>query len=438
MTELPQPKNSSGRGPGELPRRSWKQRFFAVGLILGLLVSGGLAARFIIKSRPRVKRRPPGEMVTLVETVKVAPEDTRVEIRAQGRMVPAREIILKARVTGSVVYLHPHLVPGGIIRKGEILLRLDDTDYRLNYQRLQDALVLEEANLRLEEGSQTVARQEWEMIRKLGGELGGEVDDTSRDLALRKPQLAKIKARIKSARTALERARVDLERTVIRAPFNLVVRSEDVDVGSEVTTATRIATLAEVDVFWAEISVPVSRLDWFDLPAKGRPASPVRIFAGNDPPRPGRIISLAPDLDQNGLMARILVAVADPLGLRHRHRPLLLGTFVRARITGYALRGVFRVPRLALRDDDRLFLVDAENRLHHQPVHVVWKDLDNIFVDRGLKPGDQVIVSSLATPIEGMLLKVVTPLGRGGDETVKAGSKTGAGRVSPAGGRGSE
>jgi len=427
MTEQPREKRNGKVTPGNgLPRRSLKQRLFAVVLIVVLLAAGVLAARFIIKSRPRVQRRPPSEMVTLVRTLAVRPEDCRVEVRAQGRMIPAREIILQARVTGTVVYLHPRLVPGGIIHQGEILLKLDDTDYRLNYKRMQDALALEEASLRLEEGSQNVARQEWELIRKLGGELGSEVDETSRDLALRKPQLAQVKARIESARTALERARVDLERCVIRAPFNLVVRNENVDIGSEITAATQIATLAATDIFWAEISLPVTRLDWFELPRPGRggSGSAVQVVARNGERRPGKIVSLAPDLDENGLRARILVAVEDPLGLENGRRPLLLGSFVRALIGGRELRGVFRVPRPALRENDTLFLVGEDNRLRSEAVHVAWKNLDEVFIDRGLKAGDRVITSTLAAPIAGMLLKVVDgSVGKPGEGSGPAGDR---------------
>ncbi|NPA25297.1 MAG: efflux RND transporter periplasmic adaptor subunit [Deltaproteobacteria bacterium] len=422
MTEQSRENESGKVAPANgLPRRTLKQRFFAVGLIVVLLTAGTLAARFIIRSRPRVKKRPPSEMVTLVTAVKVFPEDRRIEVRAQGRMIPAKEIVLQARVTGTVVYLHPQLVPGGIIGKSEILLKLDDTDYRLNFKRMQDALALEEANLRLEEGSQNVARQEWDLIRKLGDEIGGKVDESSRDLALRKPQLAKVKARIASARTALEKARVDLERCTIRAPFNLVVRSENVDIGSEITTATKIATLAATDRFWAEISLPVAKLDRFDLPRPGEEGgSPVRVISRNGRSWSGKIVSLAPDLDENGLMARILVAVDDPLGLKSGHRPLLLGSFVKAVISGKLMAGVFRVPRSALRENETLFLVNEKQRLHHQTVHVAWKNLENVFVDRGLNPGDRVITSTLAAPVEGMLLRVVAGVTDDSGETPAA------------------
>ena len=123
--------------------------------------------------------------------------------------------------------------------------------------------------------------------------LTKDIDISSRDLALRKPHLAKAEAVVKSARTDLERARVDLVRTVIRAPFNLIIREENIDLGSEVSTATNLAVLAATDIFWAEISVPTEKLAWFELPDSAKSGSPVLIHTRQKQPHVGKIISLA-------------------------------------------------------------------------------------------------------------------------------------------------
>ncbi|MBN2808891.1 MAG: efflux RND transporter periplasmic adaptor subunit [Deltaproteobacteria bacterium] len=386
----------------ELPRRSLRQRLLALGLIVLLLASGVLLSRYIIKTRPQVKRNPPKKIETLVRAMTVVPGSAQVTIRALGQVVAAREITLQARVSGQVVYLHPAFIPGGIIAEDEIMLKLDDTDYQLNLRQQEDALALAQADLRIEEGSQTVARKEWELITA----LTDDVDVSSRDLALRKPQLAKAEALIKSAQTALERARIDLERTVIRAPFNLVVRAENIDLGSEVSTSAALATLAATDVFWAEIAVAADKLAWFTLPDGRKEGSPVLIRAGENAPYQGRIISLAPDLDKDGLMARILVAIDDPLGLQSERRPLLLGGFIQAEIAGRSLENVYQIPRSALHENDMVMLADSENRLQLQKVSVVWKGVDTVFVSQGLTPQARVVVSSLAAPISGMPLKV--------------------------------
>lgn len=391
-----------------LPRRTIWQRLLALGLIVLLLLIGFVISRHLLKTRPQAKRKAPKKMEILVEVIKVVPTSENVRISAPGRVIAARQITLKARVSGQVIYIHPDFIPGGIIKKGEILLKLDDIDYQLELRRKEDALALAEADLRIEEGSQTVAAQEWELITS----LSDDIDTSSRDLALRKPHLIKARARIASAKTALERARVDLERTIIKAPFNLVIRDENIDIGLQVTPASTLATLAATDIFWAEISLPVTKLAWFDLPNKkgegrsGVPATKVLLHSLNQPSLAGKIITLTPDLDKDGLMARLLVAIVDPLGLKSKHQPVLLGSFVTAEIVGRKLENVYRIPRAALQENDLLLIADKDGRLISKPVTVAYYGVNSVLVDSGLNSGDRLIVSNLAAPISGMPLKI--------------------------------
>jgi len=393
-----------------LPRRSLWQRLLAFGLIVLLLLIGFVISRHLLKTRPQAQRKAPKRMEALVEVVKVMPTAENVRIEAPGRVVAARQITLKARVSGQVIYVHPDFIPGGVISKGEILLKLDDTDYQLELRRKEDALALVEADLRIEEGSQTVALKEWELITS----LSDDIDTSSRDLALRKPHLVKAKAKIASAETSLERARVDLARTVIKAPFNLVVRAENVDLGLQVTPTSTLATLIATDVFWAEISLPVTKLAWFDLPEKqkkGKSGVPetetkVLLHSLNHSSLTGNIITLTPDLDKDGLMARLLVAIADPLGLQKKHPPVLLGSFVTAEIVGRKLQNVYRIPRAALKENNLLLIAGKDDRLIAKSVTVAYYGVDSVLVDSGLNPGDRLIVSNLAAPISGMALKI--------------------------------
>ena len=224
------------------PKKSRQQRLLALAIIAGVLVIGLSITIYLLKTKPTAKRKPPAKMQTLVTTMEVFPVTTNVKIKGLGKIVPAKEINLQARVSGKVVYLHPSFIPGGIIRKGEVLVRLDNTDYRLAMINKQNNLAQAKADLRIEEGNQKVAQQEWEMINKM---VGG-MDKSSEDLALRKPQMEKAQANIKAAETDIERAKVDLRRTVIKSPFNAIVREKNIDMGSQVSSQSSIATLTAI------------------------------------------------------------------------------------------------------------------------------------------------------------------------------------------------
>jgi hypothetical protein len=105
-------------------------------------------------------------------------------------------------------------------------------------------------------------------------------------------------------------------------------------------------------------------------------------------------------------MARLLVAITDPLGLQKKHPPVLLGSFVTAEIIGRKLENVYRIPRAALQENDLLLIADKDDRLVAKPVTVAFYGVDSVLVDSGLHPGDRLIISNLAAPIDGMSLKI--------------------------------
>jgi len=385
------------------PRKTWWQRVVAGIIIVALLIGGGFVSWYLLRTKPTAKRKPPAKMRTLVTTISVAPLTTNVKIQALGRIIPAQQITLQARVSGKVIDLHPDFVPGGIMEKGELLVKLDDTDYRLALNNKKNELARAQADLRIEQGLQTVAEQEWQLIQG----MSDEVDKSTIDLALRKPQLAKVQTAIDTAETGVERAEVDLGRTEVRAPFNAIVREKNIDLGSQISNQSSIATLVGIDQFWAEISIPSDKLYWLVLPVDGQSGSQIKIYGNQDVSYQAEIVNLLPDIDPDGLMARLLVAVSDPMGIGNDREPLLLGGFVRAEIRGKRVANVFQVPRSALHDDNTILTVSDNNTLHLQPVSVIWKNFEQVFVNAGLEDGSRVVVSNVPAPIEGMSVTVV-------------------------------
>jgi len=384
-----------------IPTRTVKQRLAAVAIIAVLLAAGVATFKYMMATKPAAKRRAPVKMQVLVESTKISATVEPVVIKAFGKVRPAREIGLQARVAGSVAKVHENLVPGGIVRKGDVLVQLDDTDYRLALQQKKDSLAQARADLRIEEGNQNVARQEWELITS----LTDGVDSSTDDLALRKPQLAKAQVKIQTAQTDVEMSELDLSRTAVTAPFDAVVREKNIEVGSQITTQTMIAALVGIDSFWVEISVPTAQLPWIKMPGAKSSGSAVKVFSGRGHFE-GRILELLPDLEEDGLMARLLIEIKDPMALKTKADPLLINSFVRVEVIGREIGAVYKIPRFALHENKTVYTVTAENTLHIQPVSVAWEDAEFAYLDDGLTGETPLVLSALSTPIEGMALKV--------------------------------
>jgi len=366
----------------------------------------GIAAAFYLKNTgPESKRQPPVKLAPLVRVKSLSPANHIVVLKAMGTVVPAIEVELKPQVTGEVIDINPDFIEGGLLKAGSLVLQIDTEDYKLALTQKEKALADASYSLKLELGRQEVAKQEWEL---LNGDKDAE--DREVELALRKPHLEKAKAEINAAKAEVEKACLDLSRTQIKAPFNAMVLSRLVNIGSQVTPQQRLAELVGSDSYWIQASVPVDRLSWIQIPrSKGDPATRARIIYANSYERIGTVIRLMGDLSPEGRMARVLIEVKDPLGLKNSKNdqpPLLIDDYVRVEIKGKKLENVYKIPRTAFRDNAFIWIAGENSTLEIKEVHPVWRDAGVVFIDNAINPGDRLIVSDLPAPIDGMPIQV--------------------------------
>jgi len=386
-----------------IPKRNLRQRLLAVGIIIALLLCGLAVARYLLHSKPKAKKRHHKKTELLVRVNELHKINTRVVVSGLGSILPARETEIKPEISGRITTLSPNFHPGGVIRKGEIVAEIDRRDFDIIVTEKKAALKTAKANLELERGQQVVAQRDWQLVRKQNAALL----DLDSALALRKPQLAKAEAAVSQAEAALDRAKLDLRRTRVLAPFTGVVRKKNVDLGSQVSPQTTIITLTGVQTYWLEALIPVQDLHWLGLDETNSSQAKVVVEAtsGNGEKYKGRIVNLLADLDKDGLMSRLLIAVQNPLAAGHEV-PLIIGSFVRAEISGRPLSGVFKIPRSAVWESEFVLLAAPDNSLEIRHPAIVWKDTDWVYVKDGLREGERLVLSQISAPVAGMPLKI--------------------------------
>lgn len=407
-------KRSASEAPGGIRGR----RILKILLPVVILAAGGAGAFFLKQTGPKPQRKEPSPIVALVQVETLERSREQVVVQAMGTVIPAREMTLKSRVSGEVVRLHPEFAEGGLLRTGDEVLRIDPEDYELAVRQKQSQVANAVYGMKVEQGYQDVAKREWEL---LGGGKDAKASDV--ELALRKPHLRKARADLGAAEAELAQARLNLERTRIHAPFNAVVRSRDVAVGSQVSTQDTVGELVGTDAYWIQASIPVDRLSWIDVPRRSGDAGAVASihYGGGRWRREGRVIKLLSDLEPGGRMARILIEVEDPLDLAARDSqpqrpPLLIGEYVQMDIQGDEVADVFRIPRTALRDDDHVWIAGPGETLSIRKVSPVWRSSETVLIADGLSEGDRLIVSELSAPVEGMPVRVAAVEDRQGAE----------------------
>ena len=390
-----------------------RTRWFRILAPAVMLLVGVVVAMVLMQSGPSAKREPPLRQARLVETEPMVIGSSRTRIDAMGTVVAAETVALQPQVGGEVISVSDDLEPGGLFNAGDELLRIDPRDFELAVLQRESEVAQAQSTLRLEQGQQTIAKREFEILNE-------SMQDDDLELVLRKPQLESVRAQLAFASAKLEQAKLDLQRSQVRAPFNAIVESKAVDVGARVTTANTLVTLVGTDVCWLEVSVPVKQLRWISIPrGDATENSKVRISNpaawGEGVYREGHVIRLAGDLEKEGRMARLIVEVDDPFTLKPENsgKPvMLMGSYVSVEIEGRLLEQVATIAREYLRDGDRLWIMSADETLEIRKVDIVFRGHDQVFVADGVKVGEQLVITDLAAPVAGMPLRRKSDEGR--------------------------
>lgn len=376
-------------------------------LSVAILGCGVALATYYLRSSPEAKPRKRQPSPPLVQVIPVHYGAHRLTVNGMGTVLAAKAINLTPGVGGEIIAMSDNMVPGGFFLKDETLVTIDPIDYKLAIMRLQSEVAKAENDLQLEMGNQRIAQKEYEI-------LGQEVSKIEKKLMLRKPQLGISKATLQGVKATLAQAELNLKRTQVHAPFNGVVLSRSVNLGTRLAESTVLARLVGTNEFWIKLAIPTDQLRWITFPRGDREGSKVRIFLqekeNGASVRTGRVIRLAADVEEKGRMAAVYVAIDDPLCLlpeNSEKSQLLLGSFVRAEIEGTELASVVAVNRNHLRENNSLWLMKDNNTLEIRKVDIVAKTKDQVLVGSGVENGELLIVSGLSSPVAGSPVKLL-------------------------------
>jgi len=385
---------------------------------VAVLGAAGAASYAIFTTEPVAQREGATRTsAALVEVQTVGRGEHRPVIDVLGEVRPAREVELSAEVGGRIVGVDDAFEPGSRVPAGTELIRIDPTDFEQTLVVRRSERRQVEAELDIERGRQDLAREEYEL-------LGDVVDEQNRSLVLREPQIAALEARLEAAVAAEVRAQADLRRTRISAPFDVMVMSRDVDIGSTLAPGESVGRLVGTDRYWVFARVPMRAVRQLELDSPAERAGNViaRHSAwGPSETRRGRVARLVGGVDERSRLARVLVTLDDPLGLEEDGPPVLLGTVLRLSIEGRPIEDTVRIEREHVRRDNTAWVM-VDGKLDIRSLDIAFEDAAYAYVRGGLDDGDRVVTTTLATVTQGLPLRTADTTGEGdtGDSDVGA------------------
>ncbi|KFZ39159.1 RND transporter MFP subunit [Shewanella mangrovi] len=366
----------------------------------------------LFKSMKPPEKKPEDETLPVVKVVTAEPQTVTLSLSSYGTVNPKYRTQLVSEVQGRIQQVAPQFVAGGMVKKGDELAVIEPFDYQAALKQAEANLAQAQASLEEERARGEVAKVDFKGFSGVPPELG-----------LRKPQLKQEQANVKYAEAELDRARRNLERTVIRAPYDAIVSSRSVNLGQYVTVGTNLGELFDTDI--AEVRLPLANKELAYLESVDNPYTEVTLtaqLAGKTVNWQAHIVRSEGVVDPDNRMVYLVAEVQDPY-LRHTiaqtgQLALKFGSFVDAEIRGRTLSNVVKLPRYLVRNN-KVAVVNDEDRIEMRSVKVVRTDLQDIYLQDSLSHGDRVAETTLVNMESGLKVKVAgeaTPSSKANDE----------------------
>ncbi len=370
--------------------------------VLGLSV---FAVSMLVVFKKEPAEQPLARIVPTVEYIVAQSEDVTLDVLSQGTVTARTNTLLFSEVSGIVEEISPALLDGGFFEKGDLLVKIEDTEYRAAVANARSTLAQTELLYEQEKALAEQAVIDWEQI--------GDGEPTP--LVLREPQLNKAMADVEAAQMALQWAERNLERTQIYAPYDGRVQQKFIDLGQSVAAKqSQIASIYSVD--FAEVVLPIrlSEAAFIELPEaylNGAISDKPKVMltadlGSNQFSWEGYIDRTGGTLDAQTRQILAVATVKDPYAKTETldKPPLKVGMFVNARIVGRPVNSVFVLPRRALRNESEVYIVNDENRLELRTIERIKQDVETVIVRGDLESGERIVLTPLEIVVEGMEL----------------------------------
>jgi len=339
-----------------------------------------------------------------VEVVPAIRAASRPTVVVYGEVRPAVRTQLVAQVGGKIVSIAPDFIEGGQFLPGEVLLTIEDTDYRAAVDERRARVAAAKVDLEQALADADVARKQ----------LAGQKNPSP--LALKKPQVARAESALKAAETALALAQTNLERTQISLPFNGRVESQAADLGQYVNPGKVLGSVFGTDVAEVRVALTTNQLAALGIPVGyiggetgGLVTTLSAVMGGRVHRWEGRLTRLDAGIEATTRSVYGTVRIEDPYGDSHADSdmPLAVGLYVDAEIQGRTIVDAIQIAAEGLRAGNEVFVIDGEGLLDVRQVDVIHRNRDLVMLASGVEAGERVIVSAIRNPVRGMRLQAV-------------------------------
>jgi len=374
--------------------------------VLVLIISVS-AVQLLNAARPAPEKKEDSHRLISLYVDEVKSDLVTLNIKSQGEVRPKTEIDLVSQVSGRVMSLADVFAEGAEFTPDTTLVKIDDTDYKLAVIRAQARVSEAQVAVSRELANAKIKQEHW-------FDKGSSGEPTP--YALNKPQVMEARSRLLAAQADMKQARLNVKRTEIKVPFLGRVRERNIGVGQYVTAGTRLGRVFATQTVEVRLPLTDAQLAELNLPMgfmADEFSAPVVQFSATFGKRikswSGRIVRINASVDPQTRLVYAVAEVQDPYGLGSDHgSPMAVGMFVHADIASTATRAALILPRKALRNADKVYVINDDNRLEIRTVDILATTEETVMVTDGVEAGEKVVTSTIPAAVDGMEVRAIS------------------------------
>jgi RND family efflux transporter MFP subunit len=374
--------------------------------VLVLVVSIGVV-QALSAAKPAPEKKEESQRLISLYVDEVKSDVVTISVKAQGEVRPKIEIDLIPQVSGRIVSVSQSFAEGAEFSSGATLIKIDDTNYKLAVIRAKARVAEAQVAVQRELANAKIKEEHW-LDKRTSGEPTA--------YALNKPQVLEVEAKLLSAEADLQEAKLNVTRTQINVPFQGRVREKNVGIGQYVTAGMPLGRVFSTDTVEVRLALTDAQLAELNLPmgfmadAFNAPTVQFSAQVGKHKRQwTGRIVRTHASIDQQTRLIYAVAEVEDPYGLGSDNgAPMAVGMFVHADIAGVNSQTAMVLPRLALRNADKVYVITEDNLLEIRTVDVLSTTEDVVLVTTGVSVGDKVVTSTIPAAVDGMEVRAIT------------------------------
>ncbi|MBW1649448.1 MAG: HlyD family efflux transporter periplasmic adaptor subunit [Deltaproteobacteria bacterium] len=396
-----------------------------------------LVAFLLTLFKPEVEKARSLQKGMLVEVFSAKPESPNMIVETYGTVEPKESLKFIAEVSGKITQVSAFFVEGGYVAKGTKLLTIDRRSFELglksaaagriqteaalaifkqNVINLQSSIKIAQADFRLAKaefmrintlfGKKVIAKTALDKAKQVYIRSLNNLDNLNNQLKLSDSQHKELLSRKSMADVAQEQAKLQLQKTVITAPFNGYILEKIVKNGEYVNPGAYLGSLYKENSFEVTGNIAQKDLEWIVPGINIKPLDAEVIFDNlqNKITWQAKAVRTKSAVDIHTRTLPVVIQI-DAEGFDNKKKAMLRpGIFVKILIKGKKENGIYILPVNLIGENNTVNIAE-KNRLVKKQVEIIRIFKDKAYITKGIDAQDFIIKTDIAGASEGMQVR---------------------------------